>query len=210
MTDSDRLRVHHHMDFTSRHLEQPFGLNDLEAFVHHGSRIDGNFGTHVPIGMLERLRLGGGGNLLPRPGAERAAGSGEMNQAHGISLRTQQALEDGRMLRIYRIYAGAATVPHHQRAGGHQGFLVGQGQGFPGTDSRERRFKPAEAHHGSHHHIHFRRLHQFTGGVYAQMHLHARQRGFHLRKFVRIANDHMRHMELQRLLHQQLCIVIGR
>ena len=155
------LRMHHHMNLRSLHPEEPLGLDNFEALVHHGGGIDGNLGAHVPVGMPERLIFGGRCNLLLFPSAERAAGSGEMNQVDGIAPRAQQALENGRMFRVHRIDGRMAALglPHHQRTGRHQGFLVGQGDGFPRPDGGKRGPEPAEAHHGGHHHIHLGSLH---------------------------------------------------
>ena len=44
--------------WSMRNVEEPFGLNNFEPFVHHGRAVNGNFGAHVPIGMLQRLCFG--------------------------------------------------------------------------------------------------------------------------------------------------------
>ena len=38
--------------------KQPFGLNNLEALIHHGCRIYRDLGAHAPVGMPERLGSG--------------------------------------------------------------------------------------------------------------------------------------------------------
>ena len=53
----DALRVHHDLDLVHAHIEQPLGFDDLEAFVHHGRAVDGDFGAHVPVGVLQCLCL---------------------------------------------------------------------------------------------------------------------------------------------------------
>lgn len=49
----DGLRMHDHVDLVWGRSVQMHGLDDLQAFVHHGCRIDGNFLPHGPIGVLQ-------------------------------------------------------------------------------------------------------------------------------------------------------------
>ena len=118
-----------------------------------------------------------------------------MNLFYGIALRAQQTLENSRMLGIDRIDGRLMRCrrSHYQRARRHQGFLIGQSDGFARLDGRERGLEAAEADHGRHYHIYLRRLNQLAGSVYAQMHLHPGKRIPHLLVLLRIANDHMRH-----------------
>ena len=194
------------------HVKEPFGLNDLKALVHHSGRIDSNLSTHIPVGMLEGLGLGSFGYLILLPGAERAAGSCQVNLFHRIAMGAQQALEDGRMFRIYRIDGSIAAggLPHHQRTGSHQGFLVGQGDGFAGTDGSQRGFEPAETYHSSYHHLHLGSLDQLTGGINAQTDIYAREGLLHLLELVRIADYHMWYVEGASLLNQKISAAVGR
>ena len=78
------------------------GFDQLVTFIHQRGAIDGDFGAHVPIGMIERLRLGDVLHLRQCMGAERAAGCGEEDFFHLRSFAALQALEHGAMFAIDR------------------------------------------------------------------------------------------------------------
>ena len=69
----NRLWVNKHLDLLGIHTEEPFGLDDLEALVHHRSRVDGNLGTHVPCRVAQGISLGYMGNFFHRFQTERTA-----------------------------------------------------------------------------------------------------------------------------------------
>ena len=46
------------------HTEQPFGFNDLKTLIHHGGRVNGDFSSHIPIRVFQRLRFRNGCQLL--------------------------------------------------------------------------------------------------------------------------------------------------
>ena len=135
-----------------------------------------------------------------------------MQQMDRISLGRRQALEDGRMFRVHRIDGGFATggFLHYQGTCGHQGFLVGQGDGLAGPDGRQGGTQAAEAYHRRHHHIHLRSLYQVAGGLDAQIYVDIGRKGIpHLLILGGITDDHVRNMEGKGLLHQQLRAGIG-
>ncbi len=72
----DALRVDDHGDAIVRDIVQPVRLDDLQALVHEGGRVDRDLGSHVPGGVGQRLgrthRLEVG-----RPVAERSARGGQ-------------------------------------------------------------------------------------------------------------------------------------
>src|SRR5687768_18327661 len=51
----DTLGMNDHLYLLRFHIEQPFGLDHLQAFVHECGRIDRDFGAHRPVGMLKRM-----------------------------------------------------------------------------------------------------------------------------------------------------------
>ena len=55
------------------HAEKPSGLDDFKALVHERRGIDGDFTTHVPCRMLQRLFRRDGGKINVRPFVKRAA-----------------------------------------------------------------------------------------------------------------------------------------
>ena len=51
----DRFRMDQDLDPVLAEAEQVVGLDQLEALVHHGRRIDRDLGAHVPVGVSDRL-----------------------------------------------------------------------------------------------------------------------------------------------------------
>ncbi|MBA7694168.1 hypothetical protein ES703_102775 [subsurface metagenome] len=72
-TMDDGLRMDQNIHLVRFQVEQPPGLDHFQPLVHHGGRIDGDLGPHVPVGMSQGLSLGRLGKLLPRPRSERPA-----------------------------------------------------------------------------------------------------------------------------------------
>ena len=101
------------------------------------------------------------------PVAEGAAAGGELDasQARGGGAGGEarrfgvggalQALEDGGVLGIRRqqARAGSLQLRQHHRAGGDQGFLVGQGQILAGADRRQGGQQAGAADDAGHHQI---------------------------------------------------------
>ena len=73
----DALRVNDDVDALHLDVEEPARFDHLEAFVEEGRRIDRDLLAHFPGGVLERLRLGHGRQLVSRQLAKRTAGRGE-------------------------------------------------------------------------------------------------------------------------------------
>ena len=49
-----------------RQAKQPDSLNQLQTFVHQGGGIDRDLSAHIPVGVLEGIRLGFAAQLLGR------------------------------------------------------------------------------------------------------------------------------------------------
>ena len=69
----DALRMYQHLNLLGIDTKEPLGLYDLETFVHHRSRVDGNLGSHVPCGMTQGVGLGHMGYLFHALGTEGSA-----------------------------------------------------------------------------------------------------------------------------------------
>ena len=121
------LGVDDDLDTVRDRLEQPARLDDLERLVHHGSRVDRDLRTHLPVRMGAG-RLGGHGpEVLGRPMAKRTAGSGEENPPHAGPRRARRkALEDGVVLAVDGNELGSALAYRiHEEPPRHdQCFLV--------------------------------------------------------------------------------------
>ena len=136
-----------------------------------------------------------------------------MDEFHGVALRSQQTLEDGRVLRVHRVDGGLAApgLRHHQGSGRHEGLLVGQGDLLAGVDGCQRGLEPAEAYHRRYDYVYLRGLHLLAGSVDAAAHFHFRGKGGpHEGVFLRIADGHLRDLEGQGLFHQFFRRVVGR
>ena len=74
----DRLRVHHHVDPLVGHAEQQVGLDQLEALVDQGRRVDRDHRPHVPGRVRHRCSAHRDvGQVRAPPAAERAARGGQ-------------------------------------------------------------------------------------------------------------------------------------
>ena len=73
----DALRVDHHLDRVVVDIVQPVRLDDLQALVGEGRRVDGDLGAHRPRRVTEGLRRGSRGHHLRVGVEERAARRGQ-------------------------------------------------------------------------------------------------------------------------------------
>ena len=60
-------------DAFQRQAVEVMGFDDLQPFVHHRRRVDGDFRAHAPVGVLERLRGRHRGEEVPLLATERAS-----------------------------------------------------------------------------------------------------------------------------------------
>ena len=130
----DALPVNDHLDPFRRNIEQPAGLNNLKALVHHGGAVNGDFRPHFPGRMAKRLsrrNLIGDGFIKKRP-----AGSGQQQPGNFPVPLTPQALQNGAVFAVHRQQRGAAGGDrlHHQAAARHQYLFVGQRHCFAAAD----------------------------------------------------------------------------
>jgi len=51
----DALWMDDDLNLVRRHVEEPPGFNDFQAFVGHGGGVDGDLGSHVPVRVLQGL-----------------------------------------------------------------------------------------------------------------------------------------------------------
>ena len=209
----DRLRVHEHLYLLHVHAEQPFGLDDLEAFVHVRCGIDGDFVAHLPVGVTQRIGSRGFAYLLHRPGAERSAAAGEQNLLYLVAVFTHQALEDSGMLAIDRQYRrmelrGEAA---NQFARHNERFFVGERNGLARTDSFDSGTQSGVAYHRRHDDINGRESDHFGYGISACPHLDGqvlkRVAKFGVHRL--IGDAHHLGMKLARLRNQLIYRPIG-
>ena len=139
----NRLRMDEHLDFLSWYAEKPAGLHHLEAFVHERGRVDGDFRTHVPRGVLQGVGSGDGLQLLFCELAERTARAGEQNLFYFVVALAHETLEDGRVLAVdgqdgHVVFARQLA---DEFAGHDECFLVGQADFLPCTNGMDGGFQ---------------------------------------------------------------------
>ena len=124
----DGLRMHHHVEHVGALREQMMGLDEFEALVHQRRRIDGDFRSHGPGRMFERLLDGHFLHGLERPGAERPAGCSENDAAHVLAPAGAERLEDRVVLGIDRQHGRPRVrrLAHEECAGADETLLVGE------------------------------------------------------------------------------------
>ncbi len=138
---NDALRVNHDVDGVVRHGEEEVRLDDLERLVHHGGGIDRDPRAHVPGRVRQRLCRRDRGELASRPAPERAARCRQQDAPNRSGRLADQALPDGRMLRVDRddLGPGAPRCIQQQPAPRNQALLVGEGQSVALLERSHRR-----------------------------------------------------------------------
>ena len=66
-----------HLNIIRRDREEMHGLDELEPFIHHGGAVYRDFGTHIPVWMLDRLLRCDCFEFGALSAAERPSGTGE-------------------------------------------------------------------------------------------------------------------------------------
>ena len=135
------------VDRRRRRPEQPVRLDHLEALVHQRRRVDGDLAAHPPGRMAERGVDGDAGQRLGGQVPERPARRGQDQPAHLRRIAPVQALVDGVVLAVDRQHVDAVGPGqvHHQAAGHHQHFLVGERDALAGADRRDHRLERGRA-----------------------------------------------------------------
>ena len=156
--------MHHDIYHRRNHVEQPAGLDELQALVHHCSGVDGYLCSHIPVRVLESIGSACPGNALSAPGSERASGSGEMNLYQLVALSSEKALEDGRMFAVHRENGRVvlARCSGYDSSCRNQGFLIGKGYYFACFKRCKGRAQAGEAHHSPYYYIYIVSLDQFA------------------------------------------------
>ena len=204
--------MYHDFYLFGAHAEEPSGFHDLKALVHHRSGVDGDFRSHVPIGMVKRLLLGDGGQLLGRVSTERASGCREDDFLQAVARL--QTLKHGGMLGIDG-KNGHMAVGHqacYQVARHDERLLVGQCYGLSGTYGIHCRAQSGVAHHGSEHDVYGTGLHNLAKRVLAGIDFYGKVGQCFLQPvvFIGIGYHHGFGPEAARLLDELLHAVIGR
>ena len=211
---NDRLGMYQHLDTRRFHTKKPTRLNHLEALVHHGSRVDGNLGTHGPIGMLQGTLRRYRSQLLGRHQSERTARSRQKDFIDLVGAFASQRLENGRMLAVDRNdgHAILTSQTRHQLSGYDERFLIGQGYLLTGTDGMNRRLQTGETNQGRQYHIDHGALDNLTQGFGTGIHLDGQiRKGFlQLLILLGIGYDHRIGLETASLLNEEVHLIVSR
>ena len=123
------LTVDQHVNLLQRQIVKPHGFNDFQSLIHQGSAIDGDFCTHLPVWMLQSIRLGHMFQLLTAHTKEGAAGAGQNHTAHFPAVSdTHQTLKNGRVLGVHGndLNATALGLAHNKLTGADQSLFIGK------------------------------------------------------------------------------------
>src|ERR1700744_1550854 len=82
--------------------KQPFGLYDLQPFVHKGGAVNGYLGPHSPVRMLQRVRGFYVHQVIRFTAQEWSTRGGKYYLLYLVRVFSNQALEDGRVFTINR------------------------------------------------------------------------------------------------------------
>src|SRR5215469_12022312 len=128
------LRMHSDLHLRGGQVEEAACLDDLESFVQHRRRVDGDALAHDPCRVLERLRRRDVFELGEWCVAERAARGGEPDLADLARLASAEALVDGVVLAVdgQEAYAAFAGGGQDEIAGSDEALLVGEPDGLTG------------------------------------------------------------------------------
>ena len=151
----DALGMDDHLDLVWVDVKQPLGFNDFQSLVHEGGAVDGDFGTHVPVGVLEGIGLGDVAQLFECAAPEGTARGRQNDLFDGVVKLPRNALVDGAVFRIHGVdvHAFVAGSVHHQFAGHHEGLFVGQRNVLACVDGPKGGLESGRANHGSEHHV---------------------------------------------------------
>ena len=213
----DALALHHDLNFFRRQTEEPYGLDELQTLVHQGGRVDGDFCTHIPVGVLEGVCTGLAAQLLGGHAEEGAAGGREQNFGQaGSALFILQALEDGGVLAVHRkqLHAVLFHSLRDQMTAGDKALLVGQCQVVAALDGAQAGTKAGNAHHTVQHHVRAVQRCQLLQPLRAGEQLGricpAGQRSVQLCGGVRVGHADVFRVELLDLLQDLFHMAVGR
>src|SRR5437867_4110455 len=122
----DALWMDHNFYVVRGYIEQPVGLDDLQALIHQRGGVDGHQPAHVPRGMLQGLLYRYVPQLFGRRSAKWSSRCRKEKPLDALLRRALNALEEGGMLAVYRQDSGSAALRqrHGSPAGCDQDLLA--------------------------------------------------------------------------------------
>ena len=157
---NDALAVNNDVYAVAADVEQPACLDDLEPLVHHCSGVDGDFCTHAPVGVVERLLNGHAAKLFGGFAEEGTSRGGEYKPFERRAARhSLNALKNGGVLAVNGQQAHAVILYRvgYQVAAGNKGLLVGEGDVFFCFCCGYCRAQTYHANHRVEHHVRLRK-----------------------------------------------------
>ena len=153
---NDALALDDNLNLILRQAEEPGSLDKLKALIHQSSGINGDLGTHVPVGVLEGVGFGLSAQFFGLHAKERAAGRGEQNflQRFGAG-GILQALENGAMLAVHGQQLDAVLFDGvgDKVATGDKALFVGKGQVMAALDRSQRSGQTGDADNSVQHDV---------------------------------------------------------
>ena len=170
----DRFPVDDHVDLVDTHIEEPGGLDNLEAFVHQRGRVHGDLRPHLPGGVIQGLGRSDLAHLLTSQAEKRPPRRRQNQPPQRPGRFSLQTLPQGVRLAVQGQNGGPARprLVQDQPSGHDQGFFIGHGHHLAGLHRRQGRLQAHRPHQGVEHHIRFLQsgqLHQ-SGGAFNHLH----------------------------------------
>jgi hypothetical protein len=143
----DGLRMDEHLELVGREPEQVMRLDEFEALVHEGRRIDVDLGAHRPGRVAGGLDRRGARDALPRPSPKRSAGRRDGRRGDILDRTGRERLRERVVLRIHRLdrHSKAARVGHEEDPGADERLLVRERNALPRLQGRVRRAQAGRA-----------------------------------------------------------------
>ena len=205
----DALWMHDDLYSLGRDVEEPTGLDDLEAFVHHRCAVDSDFRAHVPVGMLQGLCRRDVAKLVERKGAERTAACREDELLYGTRF-AHEALEDSTVFAIdgQQRHLVLQTEARDEFTGHDKCLLVCKGDGLACLDGTDGGAQTTEAHESSQHDVNRLHLYHLAEGIGSSIDLYrlAFQSLAHIVVLALVGNDDALRLVLLCLLNEQVGI----
>ena len=209
------LRVDEHLDFLCRNAKKPLRFHHLKTFVHERGRVDGDFRTHVPRGMTERVGSGDFRKFFHRHLPERTARAGEQDFFNFVVALAYETLENGRVFAIngqdghvvFLCELADEFSSHDER------LFVGKADFLPRTNGMNRGFETRKTHHCCEYHVNGAGSNNvaecLSSGINLDVGLIAEQLAQHVVARL-VGDDHGGGIEPPRLLCEQFHLRVGR
>ena len=144
-----------HLYLLHGHAEEPFGFDDLKAFIHHRRRVNGDLSSHIPVGMLECIGGCDSTHPIEREGTEGSATGRKQNFLYLTAIFANDRLKDSTMFAIDRQDRRMVLLCQFadDLTGYDEGLFVGECNCLSGFNGFDGRMQTSVSYHGCHDNI---------------------------------------------------------